>query len=145
MDHSLTPDVAGWVHAVCRAPSAEPADMAGELGIDLTSARRVGSQLVCTPPAGADHFELALDPATRIVSFAEARLAPHAPLERFTALLGTAREAPPGPHDTSPTMVFDPFRPTGASRSCAVLARLAPLGDGPKNLVMSVILYLHHP
>jgi hypothetical protein len=143
---SLTPDVVGWVRTVCEAPSAEPDEIASALGIDLTDARRLGSQLICPPPAGADRFELVLDPATGVVTFAEAVLAPGPPLQSLEATFGTAELIPPGPHDVSRTMVFDRIWQSGAARSCSVLARLA--GDAPdtgQDIVTSVILYLQPP
>lgn len=63
------------------------------------------------------------------------------PLAQFTAVFGAGRLAPRGPHESA-TVIFDRLCPTGAVRSCGVLARLAcdyPTG-GP---VTSVTMYLH--
>jgi hypothetical protein len=62
-------------------------------------------------------------------------------LDDLRARFGPGREAMPGPHQLTPTYIFDPVWPSGAPRACAILADLAD--DWPREeRVRSVTLYL---
>lgn len=119
-------DIAGWVEALCHAASTRPADIATALGIDIVATTRIGSQLICPPMPGAESLELVLDPESGAVRFIEVGLAPPAPVLWLSATLGPPRAAPPGPHASYPTLLFDQTWPPRAPRACSVVARLGP-------------------
>ena len=134
-----------WARAICRAETAHADDLSRAMGIDTAGASRIGCQLICAPPAGTGEFEfvLDLDREQEVVVFVEFTLTAGVPLDDFRALFGAGREAMPGPHQVSPTHIFDPVWPDGAPRACAVLADLTD--DWPREeRVRSVTLYLRH-
>jgi hypothetical protein len=129
-----------YARALCTAPAGRPADVGAALGVDLAAARRLGPQLHCPPPPGAAALVLVVGATTGDVSTVELRPAAPLPLDAVTRRLGPARIAPPGPHGTVPTMIFDDVAPATAARTCAVLARPGPGWPG-RRLVGAVTLY----
>jgi len=131
-----------WARAMCQAETAHTNELSRAMGIDITGATRIGCQLICAPPAGTEEFEFVLDlDREDVVVFVEFTLTGRVLLDAFHARFGVGRESMPGPHQLTPTYIFDPVWPTGAPRACAVLADLAD--DWPREeRVRSVTLYL---
>jgi len=135
-------DVQRWAHAVCTTPTGSPPELAEVLGTTIASAVKLGCQLICTPPAGIEHLEIVLgldDPET--VTFIEITPRGTITVDELAALLGDGREAPSGPHQPAPTVVFDDIWPHDAPRGCTVLANLDPGWPQPTT-IDTVVLYL---
>jgi hypothetical protein len=133
--------VCRWAHDVCSAPSASTADLARLLTLDPKTAERLGRQLIFPPSDATSHLEFVLGPDEKTVIFIE--LATNAPLTigELTETLGVGREAPPGPHQIAPTIIFDDLWPPDAARGCSVLARVT--ADYPQpDTVKTVVLYV---
>jgi hypothetical protein len=45
-------------------------------------------------------------------------------VDDLTELLGEGRDAPLGPHEVAPTVIFDDLWPDSSPRGCTVMARL---------------------
>jgi len=126
---------------MCLAASAAPADIAQALDLDLATADRVGSQRIFPPPTGTTYFELVVERDGISVVFLE--FVPTTPLTAaaLAGVFGDWREAPAGPHQIAPTLLFDDLWPDAAQRGCSVLARSAP-GWPQLDRVEGVVLYL---
>jgi hypothetical protein len=130
-----------WAYAVCEAPTATPTDLAGALEVELATAQTLGSQRIFPPPTGTTHLEFVLGHDDATVAFIDVTPVGIVTIADLEASFGEGREAPTGPHEPAPTVIFDDIWPDGAARGCTVLARLRP---GPREThdVATVTLYL---
>jgi hypothetical protein len=114
-----------WAQDLCQSASLSAADLAAAMGLDLATATTLGSQRIFTPPPpGSDHCEFVLDRDGRTVLFVD--VTPGAPVstDELSDLFGAGLEAPAGPHDLAPIVLFPPVSLSGALRACRMHARL---------------------
>lgn len=86
-----------WAHALCTAPSVAPAVVAASLGTDLTGPERLGSGIVCTPPAGAHNLQLVIGRDDESVQFIEYTPTAELTVDALEDLLGAGPRSPARP------------------------------------------------
>ena len=110
------------------------------MGLDLSLAERLGSQWILPPPAGVTYLEFVVGRDGEHVAFVEFTPSAVTTAAALTAAFGTWRQAPAGPHQDAPTLLFDGPQPDAAPRGCSVLARVSP-GWPQRDLVEGVVLH----
>ncbi len=136
----LTGVLGRWVHAMCVAGSAHPAELSTSMDIDISQATRLGGQLVVPPPTGTEHFEFVIGLDSEDVVFAEFTPSADLYVEDLAESFGTGRPTPPSPHASGQTIILDEVWPTDAPRACAVILRLRGWSDSDP--VEAVTLYV---
>ena len=130
-----------WAHEVCLAPSASAAELARAMQVDIDKARSLGRQRIFPPSPATSTLQFVLGPDDETVIFIEVATNVPMTVPELTDMLGPGREAPPGPHQVTPTIIFDDLWPHDAARGCSVLARVTT--DYPQSdAVETVVLYL---
>jgi hypothetical protein len=129
-----------WAHEVCLAPSVSAVELARALQVDVGEAESLGRQRIFPPLPETSHMQFVLGPDEKTVIFIELRTSGPMTVHDLTDMLGPGREAPPGPHQLAPTIIFDEMWPPDAERGCSVLARVT--ADYPQSdTVHTVVLY----
>jgi hypothetical protein len=134
-----------WTWALCESETARIDEVSRAIGVETGSAWRVGCQIICSPPEGVELFEYVMDLDARddVVSV-DFTLTEQMPLDHLQARFGPGVMTPLGPHQSSPTVMFDLIWPDEAPRACVLLADLGR--DWPdEECVQRVSLCLRQP